>query len=143
MTLVSRNNNCKEDKMNIKVNSMVNNLKQMISDRNMERLKKQLYEFMHLNCGFIAHYNLGGFKHEYYDGEDFVGFLEDLKDGCEVWTCDEEDNYNYGYTNKEVKEALRELLTDEVIGKIQAEVTHKQKVERYEEYQRLKAEFGG
>ncbi len=122
---------------------MANNLKRLLKDRNMERLQNKLYEFIHLNCGFIAHYDLSGFKHTYYDGDEFVRFLERLKEGCYVYACDLEDNYNYGYTNKEVKEALKELLTDEVIATVQAEVAQQNKAGRYEEYKRLKAEFGG
>lgn len=129
---------------NKKVQLLANNLKRILKDRNMERLQKKLYEFIHLNCGFIAHYDLNGFKATYYDGDEYVGFLERLKQGCSnIYACDLEDNYNYGYTNKEVKEALAELLTDEVIATVKSEVAQQNKNERYEEYQRLKVEFGG
>tara|TARA_Y100000310_G_scaffold335935_1_gene419200 strand:- start:761 stop:1156 length:396 start_codon:yes stop_codon:yes gene_type:complete len=128
---------------NRKVKLLVNNLKRIIKARNMEPLQKKLYEFIHLHCGFIAHYNLNGFKHTYYEGQEFQTFLEDLKEGCNVYACDMEDNYNYGYTNKEVKEAIAEILTDELLGQIQQEVNVDAKQERFGEYQRLKAEFGG
>lgn len=129
--------------MNRKVQLMANNLKRIVKARNMEPLQKKLYEFIHLNCGFIAHYNLQGFKSTYYDGDEFVEFLERLKQGCYVHNCDLEDNYNYGYTNEEVKNALAEILTEEVINAIGVEVAQQKQAGRYEEYQKLKAEFGG
>lgn len=127
--------------MNKKVTLMVNNLKRIIKARDMNLLQKKLYEFVHLHCGFIAHYDLHGFRHTYSDGDDFVSFLERLKDGCAVYGCDLEDNYNYGYTNKEVKEALKAELTDEVINKIKQEVAQEQKDDRHREYLKLKEEF--
>jgi hypothetical protein len=128
---------------NRKVKLLINNLKRIIKARNMEPLQNKLYQFIHLNCGFIAHYSLNGFKQEYYEGQEFQTFLERLQEGCYVHNCDLEDNYNYGYTNKEVKEAIREVITDKLLGEIQQEVNVAARGERYGEYQRLKAEFGG
>jgi|TARA_R100000789_G_C3008975_1_gene150805 hypothetical protein len=107
---------------NRKVKLLINNLKRIIKARNMEPLQNKLYQFIHLHCGFIAHYDLNGFKHEYYEGQEFQTFLERLQEGCEVHNCDLEDNYNYGYTNKEVKEAIKEVITDKLLGDIQQEV---------------------
>ena len=128
---------------NRKVQLMANNLKRIIKAKNIEPLQKKLYEFIHLHCGFIAHYDLNGFKATYSDGRTFIEFLERLKDGCCVYGCDLEDNYNNGYTNKEVKEAIAELITDKLMMEIEQEVNGSEKQDRYGEYQRLKAEFGG
>jgi len=38
---------------------------------------KRLYEHLHLHCGFIAHYNLGGFYSTYFEaGQDTQRFFE-------------------------------------------------------------------
>ncbi|MBE0426685.1 MAG: hypothetical protein IBX72_08560 [Nitrospirae bacterium] len=34
-----------------------------------EKFTKAIYEHLHLHCGFIAHYNLRGFYHTYWDDE--------------------------------------------------------------------------
>ena len=107
----------------------------------MDSLKNPLYEFIHLNCGFIAHYNLNGFKATYYSGLEFINFLTRLKDGCSVYACDLEDNYDYGFTNKEVKEALKQLITDDLIHDLKTELNNVAKQARYKEYQKLKTEF--
>ena len=126
---------------NQKVKLLVNNLKRIIKARSLEPLQKKLYEFIHLNCGFIAHNDISGFKHTYYEGREFFEFLERLKEGCCVYDCDLEDNYNYGYTDKEVKEAIAELITNELLAKIEHETNQSEKAERFEQYKRLKAEF--
>jgi hypothetical protein len=38
------------------------------------KFSKALYNHLHLHCGFIAHYNRGGFYAEYFNGD-----LDDLK----------------------------------------------------------------
>lgn len=126
---------------NKKVQLRVANLKRIVKEGNLSSLKKPLYEFIHLNCGFIAHYNLDGFKSTYFEGDSYVEFLERLREGCDVYACDLEDNY--GFTNKEVKEALTAILTDEVIATAQSNVAQQNKSERYQEYLTLQKEFGG
>ncbi len=44
--------------------SVVRNFKKVIEARDIHLMKKELYEFLNLYCGFIAHYdiNLGGGK---------------------------------------------------------------------------------
>lgn len=49
----------------------------VIDERSLESMNNQLYTFFNLYCGFIAHYNIHGFKHE-YEGRRFVLFLENF-----------------------------------------------------------------
>ena len=41
---------------------------------------KSIYEHLHLHCGFIAHYNINGFYHEYFNGsnEDLIRFVKNF-----------------------------------------------------------------
>lgn len=43
---------------------------------------KRVYEHCHLHCGFIAHYNIDGFYHEYFNGskESLQRFVDSVKD---------------------------------------------------------------
>ena len=46
---------------------IVNNINKVISTNNIEILSKQAYNFLYLSSGFIAHYNINGFKDHYAD----------------------------------------------------------------------------
>lgn len=51
------------------------NFKKIIDKRDISLLKKPLYEHLHVHCGFIAHYNIHGFREE-YSGQNFRRFIE-------------------------------------------------------------------
>lgn len=126
-----------------KADNLISNFKLILKQGNLRSLHKPLYEFIHLHCGFIAHYDLNGFIGTYEDGRRFQGFLESLKEGCEIHACDLEDNYNHGYTNKEVKERIRELITNEYLHKLALNLSAMEKKDRYGEFLKLRAEFEG
>lgn len=44
----------------------------------LEEMQQELYKYLTLNCGFIAHYDINGFKGTYAD-KDFVTFVQNLK----------------------------------------------------------------
>ena len=46
---------------------VVKNFKKIIESRDICKMNKELYQFLNLHCGFIAHYNLDGFKATYKD----------------------------------------------------------------------------
>lgn len=58
-------------------NKVLKGFKRVIDDRSLESMNKTLYEFFHLYCGFIAHYNIHGFK-DYYSGRGFLEFLNNF-----------------------------------------------------------------
>jgi len=125
-----------------KVNALVSNFKKIIESRDITRLKKPLYEFLHLRCGFIAHYDRHGFVQTYLKPEDFLRFCEHLRNsGFEVHGCDTTDDYNNGYTAEEVKNAMSDILTSITLKEIEIETATHYRNERYALYQRLKAEF--
>ncbi|OPX89440.1 MAG: hypothetical protein A4E53_01517 [Pelotomaculum sp. PtaB.Bin104] len=47
----------------------------VLKERNIDKIDKNLYEHLIQHCGFIAHYNIHGFKAE-YSGGDFRRFVE-------------------------------------------------------------------
>lgn len=49
--------------------------KRVLETRDISRMDKNLYEHLHLHCGFIAHYNIDGFKAA-YSGQNFRRFVE-------------------------------------------------------------------
>lgn len=54
---------------------VLRNFKKVIDKRNTEFINKELYYHLNLNCNFIAHFNLHGFR-EAYSGENFDEFVE-------------------------------------------------------------------
>ena len=125
-----------------KANALVRNFKEIIENRDITRLKRPLYEFLHLKCGFIAHYDRHGFIQTYSEPKDFLRFCEHLRNnGLEIHECDTTDDYDYGYTAEEVKNAMWDILTSVTLEEIEKEVTLHYRNERYALYQQLKAEF--
>ena len=50
--------------------------KSVIEKRDINLMNKNLYEHLHLHCGFIAHYDINGFRATYEDPHDFLRFCE-------------------------------------------------------------------
>jgi len=48
----------------------------VIEKRDINLIDKNLYNHLHLHCGFIAHYSIHGFKAEYESVNDFTRFAE-------------------------------------------------------------------
>lgn len=47
------------------VNRIINSFIKVFKTNDIEHLSKQAYDFIYLASGFIAHYNIGGFKDNY------------------------------------------------------------------------------
>lgn len=61
------------------------NFKQVVAKRDINLMQKSLYNHLHLHCGFIAHYDIHGFKAE-YSGQNFRRFIEWLMENPHlVW----------------------------------------------------------
>lgn len=54
---------------------LLKEFKKVILTRDSSKIGKALYNFLHCNIGFIAHYNIHGFR-ETYSGLDFREFVE-------------------------------------------------------------------
>lgn len=65
---------------------IVNNVRKVLEQADIGLLRPQTYHFITLHMGFIAHYNLDGFKAEYRDLRLFCRNLQ---------TSEGRDNYDY------------------------------------------------
>lgn len=56
--------------------SVYKEFKRTIESRDMSKMLKAMYNHCHVHCGFIAHYNINGFRDEYSSPLDFLRFVE-------------------------------------------------------------------
>lgn len=65
---------------------VLKNFKKVIDKQNASLINKDLYYHLNLNCNFVAHFNLKGFR-EAYSGENFSEFVEqfDSKSPISQW----------------------------------------------------------
>lgn len=66
--------------------------------KDINKLNETGYRFIHLACGFIAHYNLEGFK-DYYDGTSYFRTLKN--DILALKANNQWDNFREGDINYE------------------------------------------
>lgn len=67
----------------LNVNGIYNNIKRIIETKNIDLLTKASYKFLYLTSGFIAHYDINGFKAHYSEVADLITNLKrssDLRD---------------------------------------------------------------
>ncbi len=57
---------------------------------------KRVYEHLHLNCGFIAHYDISGFYNTYFNGDldDYLRFSEAFIEDGEIKPYQYTQDYN-------------------------------------------------
>ena len=125
--------------------SVVRNFRKVIENRDMSLMAKELYEFLHLHCGFIVHYNIDGFKATYKGPRDFADtFIRHFDpehryfDG--VYRCHEEPYKETGFTKAQIKEAFIAIVGThkDMISRWAEEC---QRNERRNAFQVLKREF--
>jgi len=124
---------------------VVRNFKQVIEERDMSLMNKELYQFLNLHCGFIAHYDINGFKAVYSPPKDFAEvfirhFDREHRYFNGVYPCHEEPYKETGYTKAEIKREFYRIvdLHKDAISKW---AEKKQRDERYAVYLMLKKEF--
>ena len=83
---------------------IVNNIVKACYD--IEELNNTGYKFIYLASGFIAHYNLQGFKDSYSDGS----LLSDIQDNARanMWNNfkPSDDNYDYYMSRKDIYQRI-------------------------------------
>ena len=126
---------------------VVRNFKKVIEARDINHMTKELYEFLHLHCGFIAHFNLNGFKATYTSPKDFAEvFIRHFDrehryfDGA--YRCHEVQYKHTGYTEAEIKRKFFHIV-DQYKTAISKWAEKKQRAARYAIYLTLKNEFKG
>jgi len=124
---------------------VVRNFREVIEAKDLSLMKDELYQFLTLHCGFIAHFNINGFKATYSDPRDFAGvFIRHFDRGhsyfCDICCCDEVPYRETGYTKAEIKEEFFRIV-EAHINSISLWAESEQRLERLAAYRMLKEEF--
>lgn len=124
---------------------VVRKFRRVIESRDMGHMDKELYQFLNLHCGFIAHYNIHGFRETYAVPRDFADvfirhFDEDHRYFCGNYACHSETYQNSGFTKEEIKQEFFRIVDKykEAIGQWANGV---ERDKRYALFKRLKDEF--
>ena len=134
-----------QDKKPVGTLNVVRCFKRVIESRDINKMTKELYDFLNLYCGFIAHYNINGFKATYSPPNEFADvftryFDKDHRYFHGVYRCHEEPYKDTGFTKAEIKEAFIRIVEahKDAIGKW---AERKAKSKKYSMYLALKSEF--
>ena len=127
--------------------AVIKNFQEVIESKDIGKMNKELYEFLNLYCGFIAHYDINGFKATYANPTDFAEvfirhFDREHPYYNGVYSCHESPYKNTGMTKAEIKREFEKIvnLHKEPIAHWAKEQLRK---ERYAVYLKLKREFEG
>lgn len=84
---------------------VLRNFKKVIDKQNPRLINKELYYHLNLNCNFIAHFNLQGFREAYAD-ENFTEFREFFNPDSPAsqWLHAPETNQEYASLNQAMVE---------------------------------------
>ena len=94
-----------------KKNKILNSFKKVFKHKNINFLTKDAYNFIMLASGFIAHYNVYGFKDVYQDVEEFSNEIKKHKQ-FNQWTnfYPGERDYEYYMTKKEIYNSICDII---------------------------------
>ena len=126
---------------------IIKSFKEVVETKDIGRMNKELYEFLTLSCGFIAHYNIEGFKATYRSPRDFAEvfirhFDREHRYYQGIYRCHEEPYKDTGLTKAEVKREF-EAVVERHKKEISQWASDIQRKERYSLYIKLKKEFEG
>jgi len=124
---------------------VVKNFKKVIESRNIQSMNKELYQFLNLHCGFIAHYNIDGFKATYADPKDFAEvfirhFNREHRYFSGIYDCHQELYKETGFTKADIKNVFFEIVENHK-REITKWAAHSERDKRYQLYLILKNEF--
>ena len=127
--------------------AVVKNFQEIIENKDIGRMTKELYEFLILHCGFIAHYDIHGFKATYKSPRDFAEVFIRHFDGehpyySGIYSCHEAPYKKTGLTKAQIKREFEKIVNLHKEG-IAHWAREEFKKERYATYLQLKKEFGG
>lgn len=86
----------------INTKSIINNIRLVFKAKDINKLSKSAYDFLYLTSGFIAHYDINGFKSYYFDLRNLIKDLKDSSDvvNPEYYLSDSFKENNEYYTSK-------------------------------------------
>jgi arginyl-tRNA--protein-N-Asp/Glu arginylyltransferase len=126
---------------------IIKNFQEVIEHEDIGRMNKELYEFLHLHCGFIAHYDINGFKATYKNPRDFAEvfirhFVREHRYYSGIYRCHEEPCKETRLTKAQIKREFERII-DRHKDEISRWAKEEQRQERYALYLKLKEEFEG
>jgi len=124
---------------------VVRNFGKVIEARDIKHMTKELYEFLHLHCDFIAHFDINGFKYTYSTPEKFSDvfirhFDPEHKYFHGIPRCHEVPYKETDFTKAEIIKEFNRIVDIHKQSIITWAGT-KQKNQRYVLYLALKQEF--
>ena len=124
---------------------VVRKFRKVIENRDMNMMDKELYQFLNLYCGFIAHYNIYGFRETYTPPREFADvfirhFDRDHRYFCGNYACHSEPYQNTGFTKAEIKQEFF-CIVDRHKGAIGDWANGVERDKRYTLFKKLKDEF--
>ena len=127
--------------------AIIRNFKEVVEKRDIGRMNKELYDFLNLYCGFIAHCDINGFKATYKSPGDFAEvfiphFDKEHRYYNGVYACHESHYKDTELTKAEIKREF-EKIVERQKKEISQWASGEQRKERYGLYRKLKEEFEG
>ncbi len=125
--------------------SVVKNFRQVIEARDINLMGKELYQCLNLCCGFIAHYDINGFKATYSNPDDYSNvfirhFDPEHRYFNDIYLCHDEPYKDTHYTKAEIKKEFVRIV--ELHKKdIEQWATNTKRQELYRLYLQLQREF--
>lgn len=127
--------------------AIIKNFKEVIEARSIDKMNKELYQFFNLYCGFIAHYDINGFKDTYRNPRDFADtFIRHFDRNhpyfSQIYACHQESYKDTGLTKAQIKSEFEKIVSLHK-DQISRWAREEQRNERYVLYLKLKQEFEG
>jgi len=127
--------------------SVIKNFQEVIETRNIDKMNKELYQFLNLYCGFIAHYDINGFKDTYRNPREFADtFIRHFDRNhpyfSQIYACHQESYKDTGLTKAQIKSEFEKIVSLHK-DQISRWAREEQRNERYVLYLKLKQEFEG
>jgi len=124
---------------------VVKNFRKVIEIRDINAMKKELYQFLNLHCGFIAHYDINGFKSVYSPPKEFAEvfirhFDSEHRYFSGIYPCHEDPYKDTGFTKADIKQEFCRIV-DMHKDSIERWAENRQRNERYDAFKILKEEF--
>ena len=98
------------------VKAILNNFELVLKSKNIDKLNKPTYNFIIQCSGFIAHYDLYGFKHYYQDLRDLINDIDPdyFESSAERDETDSDflkwSSYDYWHSKAEIKRGIVKLV---------------------------------
>jgi len=99
------------------INGIIRSVQSVFKHDDINKLTKPAYNFIMLSCGFIAHYDLYGFRSEYHDVDSLADDLvrnQRMNQGNNFHPGDRD--YEYMMQQKEIYNKLCELAREYILA---------------------------